>query len=83
MQTTVLELAKTVYVNRVAIGAAVGSLLGGVGLVCTGLAHFPGMPAKWAERFARCSVWTSQKFSVNLRPKESTPDDPIAPVGAK
>lgn len=80
---TTLELVKAVYVNRVAIGAAAGSVVAGVGLVCTGLAHWPGMPAKWAERFARFAGYTSQKFSVNLRPKESTPANPIAPEGDK
>ena len=66
--SNIIQVAQHIYDNREAIGEAIATIAGGVGLVCTGLAHFPKMPAVWAERFARCAVWTSQKFSVNKRP---------------
>jgi hypothetical protein len=78
--SNLIQVAQNLYAHRAEIAAAVTEIAGGVGIICTGLAHFPKMPAKWAERFARCAVWTSQKFSVNKRPVLS---GPVAPEAEK
>lgn len=75
MLSSVLDLAKEAYTHRAEIASSVAAVAGGVSMICAGLAHVPGMPAKWAERFARSALWTSQKFSVNKRPVLA----PIAP----
>jgi hypothetical protein len=83
MLSSALDLAKEAYLHRAEIASSVAAVAGGLAMVCTGLAHVPGMPAKWAERFARSSLWVSQKFSVNLRPAVATSTNPIAPVESK
>lgn len=83
MLPSTLLLVKTAWAHRAEIAQSVAAVAGGLSLICAGLAHVPGMPAKWAERFARSSLWVSQKFSVNLRPAVATSTDPIAPVESK
>ena len=59
----------------------IGAGIAAVGAISTVLAHLPFLPAKYAEFFARLSIYAANwKFSVNVR--ETPPKPPYIPTNS-